>query len=387
MKKRVLPLVTFAVLAQLLASGCGTVHRSRQNQYSAAQLQAYAEQVLEPDELELFRVPFQLNRELQDAALRVNRFGRNRIVQARDLALMILRPGDLGITYNRGRNATAIEVYETREANCISYTNLFVGMARTIGIEVYFTEVTEIDSFEKVGDTVVYNSHICAIVYEGSRHFMIDFSLRDHPQYHNYRVISDLEAVACFYNNLGSRALLDGGDAGDIGTAQRYFSLALKLYPNSPQVYNNLGVLMLVRGDVAAAERMFERALQVRPGYFAAYNNLGNIYMRRGEVDRAIGVVREAAEASPDNPYGFHALGRLYLRTDDSEAAEQVLRRALRIDRSFTEARHSLGRLYLRTGRSQEALEQFALAMRYQPDDDIARNKIEMIRRLVSEEQ
>jgi len=184
MKKRSFLLVAGAAIILLVAAGCGTVHRARQTRYSVVQIQRYAEQVLEPEELELFRVPFQINGDLAQIAMQVNRLGRGKIQQARELALVLLRGDNLGITYNRGRNATALEVYQTREANCISYTNLFIGMARSLDIEVYFAEVTEVDSFEKVGDTVVYNSHICAIAFEGPRHYMIDFSLRDHPQYH-----------------------------------------------------------------------------------------------------------------------------------------------------------------------------------------------------------
>jgi tetratricopeptide (TPR) repeat protein len=255
-------------------------------------------------------------------------------------------------------------------------------MARAIDINAQYAEVTEVDSFNKVGDTVVYNSHVCAVVFDGPKPYLIDFSLRRYPQYRAWRAISDLEAVASFYNNIGSEKYLNEDDPARFENAMRYYNMSLKLYPDAPQVYNNIGVLELNRGNVAAAERNFRKALEIRPGYFAAYNNLGSIYNRRGETNKSIELLGSAIKASPDNPFAYLSLARLQVSEDLLEEAEMNLKKALSVDKRFTEARHELGRLYLRMGRGSEALRQFALALKYQPDDDIARNKMELIQQL-----
>ena len=380
-------LLIFILAATVLLSACGTVTLNKRitERMTPEEMQAYAEKVLTKEELKLFSVPYDVNPEIRQIAYNVQAFGRTKYHQGKQLAVLLLAGGDLGISYNRTSNFTALEVYGKRTANCISYTNLFIGMARALRINARYAEVNEVDSFDKIGDTVVYNSHICAVIYDGPKPFLIDFSLSDYPQYHFWRSISDLEAVAGFYNNIGSDIFLERKDPDFIEQAERYFNLSRKLYPDSPQTYNNIGVLELEKGDLDEAERQFRRALDIKPGYFAAYNNLGSIYMRRGKIDESIRLVREAIVASPGNKYAYNTLAKLYISQEKYDSAESNLRKALKIDKRYTEARHELGKLYLKLGRGDEALEQFALAIKFKPEDDIARNKLDLIRQLTDD--
>jgi tetratricopeptide (TPR) repeat protein len=377
-----------AVLASLvILSGCGTVTNQKlaQDKLSPNELQNYAQNVLSPEELKLFKVPYKIDKDLENMARLVETFGRTKYHQAKQLAVMLLSGSDLGITYSRTSNYTATEAVLHKKANCISYTNLFIGMARALRVDAQYAEVTEVDSFEKVGDTIVYNSHVCAVVYDGPKPYLIDFSLTDYPQYHQWRAISDLEAVASFYNNIASGIFLKREDENYLKEAITYLTMAYKLYPDSPQVYNNLGVVELERGNVEAAEKYFHRSLAIHPGYFAAYNNLASIYLRRGETEEAIKLMREAIASSPGDQFAYNTLARMLMGQEDYAGAEDALKKALRIDKRYSEARHSLGKLYLKLGRGQEALEQFTLALRYQPNDDIARNKMELIKQLAAE--
>lgn len=380
-RNRYLVAVGAAFLIATLAA-CGSSHKVHKGRLTPKQIREYADDVLSSEEKKSFRVPFEVSDEVKELAKEVYKAGYSKTFTARQLALMLLEDGRLGITYERDSNATAMEVYTQRRANCISFTNLFVGMARSLGINANYAEVTEVSSFNKVGHTIVYNSHICAVVFEGPKAYLIDFSFRPNPQYHSWRAISDLEAVASFYNNIASQLYLKGDDSDSMAKALALYKMALKIYPNSASTYNNLGVLRLRQDDAAGAEKMFRKALEIRPGYFAAYTNLGSIYRKRGEMDKAIKLIKEAIAASPSNPYAHHTLGRYYQEIGDNDKAEASLRKALRIDKYFTEARHELGRLYLRMGRGKEALHQFALALKFHPDDSIARSKVDLIRQL-----
>ena len=373
--------------ATVLLSACGTTTLNKRitERMTPEQMQAYAKSVLSAEEMKLFSVPYDINAEVKQIALNVETFGRTKYHQGRQLAVLLLAGGDLGISYKRNSNFTAMEVYDRRTANCISYTNLFIGMARALRINARYAEVNEVDSFEKYGDTVVYNSHICAVIFDGPKPFLIDFSLTDNPQYHLWRSITDLEAVAGFYNNIGSDIFLERKSPDFLDEAARYLNISRKLYPDSPQTYNNIGVIELEKGNIDEAERQFRRALDIKPGYFAAYNNLGSIYMRRGKIDESIRLVQEAIVASPGNKYAYNTLAKLYMRQENYASAENNLRKALRIDKRYTEARHELGKLYLKLGRGDEALEQFALAIKFKPEDDIARNKLDLIRQLQEE--
>jgi tetratricopeptide (TPR) repeat protein len=245
-----------------------------------------------------------------------------------------------------------------------------------------------VESYDKIGGMVVYNSHVCAVVFNGPKPFIIDFSLRRYPQYHSWRTITDVEAAASFYNNIGSHHFIASDTPEAYEKAKTYFNMAMKLQPDFVQAYNNMGVLYMRQDNREMAEKMYRKALKIKPGYFAAYSNLGNIYTSRGEIEKAIVVMKEAIKAAPDNPYGYMNLARIYLAQEDYGRAEEMLIRTLKLNERYTEARHMLGRLYLRQGRGADAKRQFALALKFQPDDDLAINKMDLIERLsISREQ
>jgi tetratricopeptide (TPR) repeat protein len=72
------------------------------------------------------------------------------------------------------------------------------------------------------------------------------------------------------WNNLGVLA----GRSGAPQDALRYFETSLRLNPNQPAVLNQVGVLRLQVGDAAAAREAFSRAVAVDPGYEPARKNL-----------------------------------------------------------------------------------------------------------------
>jgi len=72
------------------------------------------------------------------------------------------------------------------------------------------------------------------------------------------------------WNNLGVLA----GRSEAPQDALRYFETSLRLNPNQPAVLNQVGVLRLQGGDAAAAREAFSGALAVDPGYEPARKNL-----------------------------------------------------------------------------------------------------------------
>jgi Flp pilus assembly protein TadD len=373
-------LLTAAVFVALTA--CGTTRKTVQRTLSDTAMEEYARKLLTDEEFALFRVPYKVNDELRREAQEIARPGWSHYFQSKQLALKLLAKHQLGIVYSHNYNLCAEDVYRERKANCISYTNLFIGMARSIGIRADYAEVTEVESYSKIGETVIYNSHICAVVFEGPNAYLVDFSLRPHKQYHSWQALTDLEAAAVFYNNMGAQEYLKQEEPDRVEKALVYYDISRRLAPNLPQVFNNLGVLELNRHNVSEAERYFRMALERRPGYFAAYSNLAAVYLTRGELDKAITLYQGAVASSQDNKYAYHALARLQQRKGETEAAERNLRKALALDERYTEARHELGRLLLRSGRLAEAFNQFAIALRFEPDDQVARSKMEIIQSL-----
>lgn len=51
-------------------------------------------------------------------------------------------------------------------------------------------------------------------------------------------------------------------------------------FPDLPEPYNNLGVLLTNAGEIDKARAAFELAIHLRPSYAAAQENLGDLYAR-----------------------------------------------------------------------------------------------------------
>jgi tetratricopeptide (TPR) repeat protein len=206
--------------------------------------------------------------------------------------------------------------------------------------------------------------------------------LQQHPQYHSWRTISDLEAAASLFNNMGSYHYLKGNGRDSREVAELHFSVARKLYPEYAQVHNNLGVLAMRDNDYEKAEEYFRKSLELRPGYFAAYQNLSAIYMNQNRLEEAINLLKKAVAEEPRNQYAFINLAKLQIRQKNYIEAEENLKNALDIKKNLSEARHVLSRLYIITGRTEEAKGQLLLALKHNSEDMIAKSKMQLIEEL-----
>jgi Flp pilus assembly protein TadD len=66
-------------------------------------------------------------------------------------------------------------------------------------------------------------------------------------------------------------------------------NLLIEDFPDLPEPYNNLAVLMAAQGRIDGARELLETALRHDPAYAVAHENLGDIYIRlaQREFDRA----------------------------------------------------------------------------------------------------
>ena len=62
---------------------------------------------------------------------------------------------------------------------------------------------------------------------------------------------------------------------GRYNEAFRQYREALRLNPNEPAAYNNIGTLLFRQGKWEEAARFFRRALELNPAYSEARENLG----------------------------------------------------------------------------------------------------------------
>lgn len=190
-------------------------------------------------------------------------------------------PGLLAVEYDRDANYTAQQAFADGRANCMGFSNLFVASARAIGLRPRFQLVDQGPQWSQRGGYVEKALHINVVVPVLGQRYVVDISPR--PVAGNPRVIRDRQALALFYNNNGSSALM----ADDRQRAYLNFVAALKQAPDLEMLWVNLGVLFRHNGQIDQAIAVYQWALMLNPNYHSAHHNLSVIYQSRGDIAAA----------------------------------------------------------------------------------------------------
>src|ERR1700758_1426727 len=62
---------------------------------------------------------------------------------------------DLGLQYSLAPTRDAAETLRTRRGNCLSFVNLFVGLARDVGLNPFYVEVADYQTWNHRGGMVI----------------------------------------------------------------------------------------------------------------------------------------------------------------------------------------------------------------------------------------
>ncbi len=346
------------VLLLLLLGGCG--HSSFEPRtVGSLRLQASANGV--PDLI----VPYELTPEMEQwLAERID----GGVPFDRRLAMLLdaLFSDGRSIEYDNSRTGTAREVCAPGRANCLAFTHLFVGMARKLGVPVYFLQVRDVEEHERDGDLVVISDHI-AVGY-GPSHDMtvIDFASIAGTRYRRIHPISDESSVAMYYSNRGAEGLRNG----DLKLARRWLEDAVRVDPLLAAAWVNLGVVLRRSGSADGAEQAYRRALELDREALSAYHNLAALLALRGREQEGAELLELTARSGSRNPFTYLALGDLSLRHGRYDEAERFYRRALRLDDEEAEAYAALGLLQVEAGAIEGALRSLKRAPRLDPDQE-----------------
>ena len=83
----------------------------------------------------------------------------------------------LHIQYSDERTHTAQEAFYAREGNCLSVMNLYVAIARYVGVHANFQTVRVQPSWDRRGDVLVLSEHINATGRFGvQKRYVVDFT-------------------------------------------------------------------------------------------------------------------------------------------------------------------------------------------------------------------
>lgn len=231
--------------------------------------------------------------------------------------------GEFEFEYEQSRTFTAEEAFASRHGNCMSFTSLFVAMARALDYPAVLVSVERQPDVEKDGALVVVNRHVVAGLREPNRLYTYDFYYSDSVSAISPHIIDDIEASAIYHTNIGGHAIREG----DLDGALRNLRIATVLAPDWAPAWVNLGVTQSRMGDPEAAFDSFQRALEAEPGNSSALVNLAKLYREQGREEEADHAMRAAAEGTR-NPFTMIAMADAEMLRGRYDEAHQYLRRA-----------------------------------------------------------
>ena len=295
------------------------------------------------------------------------------VQRANDIGSFIFR--DLDLVYEATPTRNAVDTFRAHRGNCLSFGNLFMGVARLQRLNAFYVEVADAQSWSYERGTVVSQGHIVAGLSVTGELKVYDFLPERPKSYRKFEPIDDLLAAAHYFNNLGAEALL----AGDEARALAHVRLASEIAPRFDKGLNNLGVVLARRGDLEGALAAFRRGLEVKPDSEPILTNLLRTYQQLGRTDNAEAMFALLDQQRASNPYYYLYKGERALAQGDTRTALAEMTEALRRGSDLPEVHVGLAKVYVALGELGKARHHVSRALRLDSTHDEARRLADLL--------
>ncbi len=223
--------------------------------------------------------------------------------RARKLVHVLVRKDFFPKGYYTDYTRTASEVFEERSGNCLSYTNLFVAMARELDITARFQLARIPPTWTSDSGYLVRSRHINVLVSDpkisSSSWITIDFNKIASSSIYPHKPVSDAYALSSYYNNLAVDKLY----AEDYRATVALLAQAIEIEPNNSDAWVNLAAVYSKHRKDKQTQAAFEAALRAEPGHESALAGLARLYTNRGELDVAAVYTNEIKTRRERDPY------------------------------------------------------------------------------------
>jgi tetratricopeptide (TPR) repeat protein len=281
----------------------------------------------------------------------------------------------LDLRYALQPTRSAVEVFRDRQGNCLSFVNLFVGVARQQGLAPFYVEVVDYQRWNRREGMVVSQGHIVAGLYLEGELATYDFLPYRPKAYRDFKPIDDRTAAAHYFNNLGAEALL----GGDPEQAQRLLSIAAGIAPTFSKAINNLGVLASRQGNYDRAAELYDQALANSPDDTLILTNLARLYQLTGRSTEAVELLGRIEAANTTNPFFFVYEAEVALARGDEQKAIDYLTRALRQDSEVPEIHVGFVKIYVALGDLDKARHHLERALKLDATNPEAQDLARML--------
>lgn len=304
-------------------------------------------------------VPFELNEEIRGELAKIQRLNSGSELRRINQVTNFIFDG-LALEYALKPTKNAVDTYRTRQGNCLSFVNLFVGVARERGLSPFYVEVTDYQKWNHREGMVVSQGHIVAGLYLDGVLRTFDFLPYRAKAYKEFKPIDDLTAAAHYYNNLGAEALM----AGNSEKAVEHLTVAHRIAPRFDKSINNLGVALARRGDIDGALAMYQKGLEIDPDNAMILTNMTRAYQQLGRTEDAEGLLARIEATNTTNPFFFLYQGEMALSRGENAKALDYMAKALRQDSELPEVQLGLVKVYLALGEMEKARHHLSRALK-----------------------
>lgn len=331
--------VIFFALALAVLSGCVTVAPEGVDAPDAALLERalsgepvlgrpYLEEELPERDL------FELTPAMQAFAERHTAGARGNFAIAKALHNALLTPsfaGGHGITYTAFYTLTGAEAFEQRQANCLSFTLLYVTMARHVGLNAHVNEVKLPPTWDvRNEEAFLFLRHVNSKVKLRRDEVVIDLEMDRYHTSYEQRLISEELAAAQFYNNRGMEIAAEG----EVKDAFLHLRKALLLDDRQAYIWSNLATFYRRHGFLKEAEALYLRGLQIDRSDLTIMSNLSGLYQQLNEPEKAKIFFNLAERHRNSNPYFLYYEATRSLEAGDAEQARLLLQKAIQRQKS-----------------------------------------------------
>ena len=357
-------------LTAVLAAGCASTTQRTMFMSPEAWRAELARRGVDPNEVP---DPLLVNAQIRDVAAHLAGSG-SALDRLRRLQRALFDGTLFPFRYENRGTYTAEEAFRLREGNCLSFTNLFVAMGRSLGLPVTTALVRRVQATEKEGDLIIVNNHVVAALSYETSWYCFDFDRRPHELPTNLQPLDDLWITALYLNNRGADELL----AANPEMALHYFDWATRLAPRFAPAWGNVGVARRRLGDIKGAFEAYRQALTVAPEDAVILGNLASLYRSIGREHEAE-LALKAFKVTDATPHTLIVRGDLDLTQGRLRAAMRLYKRARSLAPRLADPWVALARAELARSRPDRARKDLERALALEPGN---RSALAMLREI-----
>lgn len=323
----------------LLASGCVSQSRYKQSgtlDYDPSLLtgeRMFGEPVPVDD---LPRIPIaEPSEAMLDYVERTVRRDRLASQRFRDLFGGLNDDGYFQAVYSANRTLTAAETFDSQGGNCLSYTNMFIALARAAGLDAKYQIVEVPPSWDAGSGFLIRYTHINVLLkglrldhHEG-QDVIVDFNIVHPDPDYPRRAVSDEYAESLFYANKSVRLLREGQPRESF----RYLRRAIEIAPENVDLWINLGAFYATHGHFHESVEAYEVALQIDPRSRSAYSGLARSHANMGDHELAAEYEGKVRNYRERNPFYHYAMAQSAFEDADYRQSLDYINTAIALKR------------------------------------------------------